>query len=262
MSIPHDLVIGGTRGLGRALVQLWDEQGHVVSVIGHRPPSEPDRNRTNVRYWTVDVTDRGALSCALDELLERHGPLNAAACFQRYREGEDDWSGEFATSLTATRQVIERTAEAFDKQGAHAIVIISSVASWLIADEQPLSYHVAKAALNQLVRWYAVTLGRRGIRVNGVSPGTVVKEESKSFYLEQEELQALYRRVIPLGRMGTAEEIAQVAAFLCSSHASFLTGQNLVVDGGLSLQWQETVARKFAALEQAPIARPSPARSR
>jgi 3-oxoacyl-[acyl-carrier protein] reductase len=75
-----------------------------------------------------------------------------------------------------------------------------------------------------------------------------LKAESREFYLRNKPLQRLYRQITPLGRMGTTEEIAGVIAFLCSPAASFVTGQDIAVDGGLSLLWQESVARKAAGL--------------
>ena len=83
------------------------------------------------------------------------------------------------------------------------------------------------------------------MRVNGVSPGSILKERSKEFYNANPRLRDLYKDIIPLGRMGTAEEVAQTIAFLCSRRASFITGQNLVVDVGLSLEWQESMARRL-----------------
>jgi NAD(P)-dependent dehydrogenase (short-subunit alcohol dehydrogenase family) len=107
---------------------------------------------------------------------------------------------------------------------------------------------VTKAALRQLARFYAVKLGPQGIRVNVVSPCTFVKQESAAFYQGQADLRALYTKITPLGRMGTAAEVAQVAAFLCGPKASFVTGQELYVDGGLSLMLQDALAREVAGL--------------
>jgi NAD(P)-dependent dehydrogenase (short-subunit alcohol dehydrogenase family) len=99
-----------------------------------------------------------------------------------------------------------------------------------------------------LVRYYAVALGPRGIRVNGVSPGTVVKRENQEFYARSEALVGVFKRTIPLGRMGTAVDVANVIAFLCGPQASFVTGQQIVVDGGVSLLSQESLARKIAGV--------------
>jgi NAD(P)-dependent dehydrogenase (short-subunit alcohol dehydrogenase family) len=251
----HTVVIGGTRGTGRVLVRYLAGENHVLSVIGRRPPSELDQRIPATRYWVLDLLDRKRLPKTWVELISHNGKINNLVFFQRFRGEGDDWSGEIETSLTATKDVIELSVDEFAEADDKSIVIVSSIASHLVASEQPVSYHVAKAGLNQMVRYYAVALGPKGIRVNAVSPGIVLKEESGDFYLKSRELQDLYKRITPLGRMGTSQEIASVVSFLCSSKASFITGQNIVVDGGISLQWHETLARKLTALDHPTVTR-------
>ena len=89
-------------------------------------------------------------------------------------------------------------------------------------------------------------LGPQGDSHNTVSPCTFLKEESKKFYLENEKLHNVYKQIVPLGRMGTAEEVAQAIEFLISPRASFITGQELFVDGGLSLHLHDRMARMVA----------------
>lgn len=242
----HSLIIGGSRGIGRTQVKTFAEENRAVSVIGRRvQAADAFQNMSNVNYWSVDLLDAGQLSVALVEILERNGKLNDLIFFQRYRGADDDWQGEIEATLTVTRNIIERLAVEFESAADNSIIVVSSLASDLVAREQPLSYHVAKAGLNQMVRYYAVMLGSQNIRVNSVSPGAVLKEESKEFYLNNEALNELYKRITPLGRIGTAEEVSQVIAFLCSPKASFITGQNIVVDGGLSLEFHESLARRL-----------------
>ena len=262
MKKKHTLIVGGTRGTGRVLVRTLAEESRVLSVIGRHPPSESDRHIPDVYYWIVDLLEQEHLSTVLTEIIQQNGELNNLVFFQRYRGEGDDWRGEIETSLTATKNVIERLISEFDDAGDKSIVIISSVAGHLVAEEQPVSYHVAKAGLNQMARYYAVALGPKGIRVNCVSPGTVLKDESKDFYLQNKPLYDLYRRITPLGRMGTPEEIANVIAFLCSPKASFITGQSIVVDGGLSLQWHESLARQLTSLNHLKVSRQARERSK
>jgi NAD(P)-dependent dehydrogenase (short-subunit alcohol dehydrogenase family) len=101
-----------------------------------------------------------------------------------------------------------------------------------------------------------------GIRVNCVSPGTTVKDENRNFYKQNLSLRELYAGITPLRRMGTAEDVAAVVAFLCSKQAGFITGQNIIVDGGASLQWPESMARGLAALDTLPVTRRSPGNRR
>jgi NAD(P)-dependent dehydrogenase (short-subunit alcohol dehydrogenase family) len=173
--------------------------------------------------------------------------LSNLVFFQRFRGEGDSWVGEIETTLTATKNAIESLSGEFDATSAPAIVIVGSLASDLIADDQPLSYHVGKAGLNQMVRYYAVALGPIGIRVNAVTPGIVLKEEARGFYQDNPRLEDRYKKLTPLGRMGSSEDIAQAIIFLCGPSASFITGQNLVVDGGVSSQLQQTLALKLAS---------------
>jgi len=249
MAKKHILIVGGTKGIGRAVTKTFVAEGHTVSIMGRKAPDLTDSQLSGVQYWAFDLLEPELLEDTLTQIIDHSGKLSNLLFFQRFRGEGDDWKGEIETSLTATKNIIEKLRGEFEGEGGNSIVIVTSIAANLIAGEQPLSYHVGKAGLQQMVRFYAVELGSEGIRVNSVSPGTVLKDESKEFYLQNEPLQNLYKTIIPLGRMGTAEEVADVISFLCSAKASYITGQNLVVDGGLSLQWQESLARQVASLQ-------------
>jgi len=247
----HTLVVGGTKGAGRAFAARAAAAGHRVSVLGRS--SVEGAAAPLMRHWAVDVSDRTALDAVLGEVVREQGAPTSVALFQRYRGGDNTWEGELTTTLTATRQIIEWVAAHAEATSAPAMVMIGSSAAQFIATEQPVGYHVAKAALVQMARYYAVRLGPAGIRVNVVSSGTIVKDESRGFYESHPELVDLYKRITPLGRMCTASDIADVVMFLCGPEASFITGQNLVVDGGLSLRWHESLARDLGPLRELPI---------
>ena len=253
--VPHALVVGGTRGIGRAVVRRFEDDGFRVSVVGRRLPGASDRSRRRVRHWSQDVRDHAALPALVEQIVDAAGPLDRLVCLQRFRGEGDSWVGEIETSLTATRALIDAVTSRFAGRGDRSIVAVSSVADRYVASEQPLSYHVGKAGLTQLLRYYGVTLGRLGIRVNGVASGTIVKAESRRFYREQTALRRLYEGMIPLGRMGQAEEIAAVVSFLGGREASFITGQTVVVDGGVSLQWHESLVRQLSPVKDLPVTR-------
>ncbi|MGH6779307.1 MAG: SDR family oxidoreductase, partial [Bradyrhizobium sp.] len=148
----------------------------------------------------------------------------------------------------ASRDLIEGFVPHFSDGGDRAIGVVSSVYAEYVGSSQPVGYHAVKGGLNAMVRHYAATLGRKGIRVNTIMPLTYLKPESRAYYESNEKLMDLYRRLVPLGRLGTVEESANAIDFLCSERASFINGQSLFLDGGVSVVWQEEVAKNFSGL--------------
>ena len=248
MKRKHYLVIGGTRGIGRIIAQSIGKKNHTLSVIGRRSPITTDRKRENVHYWLLDISQKKKLASHIHNIIEHNGKISHLIFCQRYRGANRDWDGELNVSLTATKKIIELVSDYFDDTLERSIVIISSIASSLVALEQPVSYHVAKAGLNHMVRYFAVVLGPKGIRVNSISPSTVLKDESKEYYIHNKKLQNLYKHIIPLGRMGTAQEISDIVMYLCSPTSSYITGQNIIADGGISLLSHEALARSLTSL--------------
>jgi len=241
----HSLVIGGTKGLGRVVARQLAQRGDTVSVLGRSELAAEDLKAGRIRSFRADINDKDAVTPALDEIVEANGALNYCVFLQRYRGKDDDWAGELQTTLTATKNIVDHIAGRFSANGDNGIVMVSSVFAKYVGEGQALSYHVAKAGLDQMMRYYALNLGAKKIRVNGITPFTFLKEESKSFYLGNKPLVELYESIVPLGRMATTEDSASVIVFLCSPSAGFVTGQNITVDGGLSLAWPESLARRL-----------------
>ncbi|TAJ96527.1 SDR family oxidoreductase, partial [bacterium] len=119
------------------------------------------------------------------------------------------------------------------KAGGGSIVNISSVVAFAISHE-PCAYHVAKAGVVHLTRYLAYEFGHRGIRVNCVCPGLVDREEAMRL-TDDPGNRAVVELIVPLKKAARSKDIAHAVLFLCTDEASYVTGQSLVVDGGLSL---------------------------
>ena len=218
-----------------------------VSAIARNLPGRQSPRVRGARYWKADVRDPDFLSRTRRDVLRTQGKINHLIFLQRYRGEGDAWHDELDVSLTATKEIVDALSESF-AAGERSIVIVGSINATYISPHLSIGYHAVKAALQQMVRFWAVSLGEKGIRVNAVSPGTVLKTESRNFYLKDRKLATFYRSITPLRRFGEASEVASVVSFLCGKGSSFVTGQNIVVDGGVSLQWQESLARNFAKI--------------
>ena len=235
------LVVGGSKGIGKEITRGLLAEGNRVTVLCRHIPKDKEEQAV---YYCADLEEKSSLENIIRELFTQKSEVDTLVFCQRYRGNDEAWQGEWHVSLTATKRIIEAFAQRDAKKDG-AIVILGSIAVDHIADEQPISYHVGKGALTQLMRYYAVQLGADNIRVNMVSPGVVVKERNRDYFESNKKLIQLYEDIIPLKRMGQSHEIADVVSYLCGPKSSFLTGQNIVVDGGLTLRWQESLARNL-----------------
>lgn len=244
MAKKHSLIIGGTKGIGFAYARLMAEKGHVVSIIARRKPAIDSENR-NIHFFASDISNSKNIATALSKSIKMNGLLNDLTFFQRYRDPRVDLKREMEVSLFSIETAINFAKNKFSPAGAKSVVVLSSLISGLVAPDSSLGYHLTKAAVNQLVRYFAVTLAPEGIRVNAVSPGLVLKPEAMDYYRKNHKLHKLYNDLIPLGRMASPVEIAKLVAFLSEPSAAYITGINLVADGGMSLQWQPSLAVKL-----------------
>lgn len=253
----HLLVVGGTRGIGLSVTRAALEAGYRVTAIGRNRPESSLFPSSGATFHALDLRNTVDIPVSLEQLFDQQGVPDAAVFLQRFRGDEDVWNSELTISLEATQLMLDALGQRMSTDQDHGIVLVSSMAGRFIAPEQPLVYHLAKAGLEQMARYYAVLLGPQGIRVNAVALGSILKAESSAFYHANPELKQTYAEANALKRMGTAEEIAQSILFLCGPAASFVTGQTLLVDGGLSLISHESLARQYSSLRELPITRPT-----
>lgn len=233
------LIVGGTKGIGYSVAKKMARK-HEVYITGRE---RPVKLLSNIFFLQTDFLKPETIAETANALIANGKKINYLLFFQRYRGTQEIWDGEIQVSLTATKQMIECLLGQFDSKEA-SIVLIASINASLISSHLPVGYHIAKAGLVHMAKYYATQLGPMQIRVNSLSLGTILKEESKKHLLQNKRLVQFYAEQVPLRRIGTTKDVANMVEFLCSPKSSFLTGQDIVMNGGASIQWQEALALK------------------
>ena len=255
------IVTGAARGIGKNIAIKFATAGAYVVIADQDDTSanmvvEQIRSAgNNSEYYKVDLSKIEQAESMIRDVMHAHGRIDVLVNNARsgtrtesLDENEENWKLSLDVSLKAPlfmSQVFIR--KHTDNTEMACIVNISSVAAQKICNESAV-YHVAKAGLENLTRYLAVYGGPKGIRVNAVRPGFIVQDEHQGRYLQKDN--ASYRQMAenchPLRRVGTSDDIADAVLFLSSDRASFITGQVLTIDGGLTIQDQWDLASNFA----------------
>jgi 3-oxoacyl-[acyl-carrier protein] reductase len=232
------LVVGGTSGIGNGIARCFLERGASVHVCGTRAcaadyAGEPGSNLDGLRFVRLDVTDeRGLLEFApsfdrLDVLVLSQGTVV-------YRRGEFEkagWDRVMAVNLDSVMACAMKFRPWL--VASHGSLITLSSISGFRSNRGNPAYSASKAALINLTRTLAEAWAGEGIRVNGIAPGLVDTKLTK-VTVEHPQRLASALQEIPMRRLGEPREIGTVAVFLASSLASYITGQTILVDGGMS----------------------------
>jgi len=214
--------------------------------------SNIDIKSKKVIHYKTDLLSLKDVNKVLNSIKIEKINIEGLVFLQKYRplkKVKNELSKELTVSVESTKIIIESLKNSFSKKSLKSIVIIGSIVSRFVAREQNIDYHIAKSALVGLVNYYAVSLGELGISVNMLSPSTTVKDENKSFYKKNKDLASLYSSISPLKKMLKAENVVDAIKFLLSKKSKFITGQNIFIDGGISLEWQEVIGREYANIK-------------
>jgi NAD(P)-dependent dehydrogenase (short-subunit alcohol dehydrogenase family) len=255
------IVTGGGTGLGQATVEVLVEGGVQCTVVGRRRDRLDETaaliaDRDRILLIEADVTNAGDRARICEETLRAFGSvdilvnnagISAPGPLLHYTE--EAWDRIFKTNVDACFFLAQAVIPHMQEGSFGRIINIASVYgslglnAALYAGLHPEdvvggptrnpAYHTSKGALLNLTRDLAIPVARWGITVNAISPGMFITEQSRD--IVNEEVIASLSRMTPMGRFGKPREIGHAVRFLASDEASFITGANLVVDGGWSI---------------------------
>jgi 3-oxoacyl-[acyl-carrier protein] reductase len=236
------VVTGAGRGIGRAIALKFAAEGaDVVCVSRTQENSEKVANEIRAlgkKAWAfaLDVADSAAVTAAAEKILADCGKMdilvnNAGVTRDGLlmRMSDEDWDMVLDTNLKGAFLFTKAFFRIFAKQRAGRIINISSVIG-LIGNPGQANYAASKAGLIGLTQSVARELGSRGVTVNAIAPGFIETDMTSDLNAE---LKAAILKQIPLGKFGSADDVADAALFLASPSARYITGQVLTVDGGM-----------------------------
>ncbi|QJW96105.1 3-oxoacyl-ACP reductase family protein [Frigoriglobus tundricola] len=241
------LVTGGSRGIGRGIVLALAREGAKVTFVFHSNQDAAKKLEDEVaaaggsaKGVQADVSDTSVADRVVAGVLAEHGRLdilvnNAGVIRDKLflKMEADDWNAVINTNLNGTFAFCKAVAQqmAF-KQRSGRIVNLSSIAAEHVNKGQA-NYAASKGAVNSFTRVLAAELAARNVLVNAVAPGFIATDMSQA--VRNMAGEDNLKKLIPVKRLGTPDDIANVVVFLCSPAAAYVTGQVITVDGGLSL---------------------------
>ncbi|MBH5322881.1 SDR family oxidoreductase [Aurantiacibacter sediminis] len=239
------LITGGTSGMGLAGAKMIVDEGGEVGVTGTSQDHLDEAGRS-LPPESLVLRNDASDPAAAQELAERAKDMGGLdglwlnAGFGKFEPNEDVTSDTFdAMNNVNVRGPVLQMAKLIPHLNKDASVVVTASVSPYLGQAQGAVYAATKAAVTALVRSWAAALAEKNIRVNSIAPGPIETNFFDGMDLSEDEIENfsdMIKEQVPLGRFGTAEESAQVALFLLSDHASYVTGSQYMVDGGMTMR--------------------------
>jgi len=239
------LVTGGARGIGKAIAMLFAREGADIAVadvnpeIARKTAQEIEALGRKAMALEMDVTDYAKVEEGVNKILDKFGKVdilvnNAGITKDNLilRMSQSEWDAVINVNLKGTFNCIKAVSRPMIKQRSGKIVSIASIIG-LMGNPGQANYSASKAGIIALTKTVAKELASRNINANAVAPGFIQTEMTAGL---TQEVREKMLQAIPLARLGTPEDVAQVCLFLASAEADYITGQVITVDGGMVMR--------------------------
>jgi NAD(P)-dependent dehydrogenase (short-subunit alcohol dehydrogenase family) len=232
------LVTGGAQGIGLACGRALAADGYRVMLADIRDSVMEAAEGIGGRGFVCDVADLSALMALFDTIEAEEGPVAALVNNAGIAKPGDfleypmeDFDAVIGLNLRAVFAATQRAANGMVKAGVKGAIVNMSSINAVVAIPAIPAYCASKGGVQQITKAASLALADKGIRVNAVGPGSIDTEMMAGVNASPEAYARVMSRT-PMGRVGTADEIGNVVAFLCSDKASYVTGETIYVDGG------------------------------
>ncbi|MFN8576425.1 MAG: SDR family NAD(P)-dependent oxidoreductase [Candidatus Sericytochromatia bacterium] len=235
------LVTGGSKGIGKAVVYKLSEMGlqvHFTYNTSEDKAKEIEKDLSDVIAYKVDISNIVQVNEFVDKIIKKTGQIDylvnnaginsdCSVLMMDY----DKWSNVLKTNLDGTFHVSKSVSKHMIKKRKGSIINISSVVA-SIGSKGQANYIASKSAIEGLTKALAIELAPRGILVNSIAPGFI--ETDMTNQLNEKYIEDIKNRIL-LKRFANTQEVANLISFFCSPNNSYITGQTIIIDGGLSL---------------------------
>jgi NAD(P)-dependent dehydrogenase (short-subunit alcohol dehydrogenase family) len=264
------VITGATSGIGLRTAEIFIQEGAKIVIAGRRAPEGEalaSKLGANCSFRQTDVTDEAQMRALIDHAVEKFGRID---CLFNNAGGPAQTGGieglevgrfdaAMATLVRSVMLGMKHAAPHMKRQGSGSIINNGSIAGRVAGYSSSVIYGAAKAAVIHLTKCVAMELGEAGIRVNSISPGAIatgIFGKALGMSVEAAEqtpaaMREIFKTAQPIPRAGLPDDIAYAAVFLASDESSFVNGNDLVVDGGVTggRNWSQQ-QQGYAALRQ------------
>jgi len=238
------LITGATRGIGKAVALSFAKEGANIAIIGRNEVAlqqisdEIKQLGRECIFFACDVANSQNVQETVNKILDKYNRIdilinNAGITRDNLllRMSENDWDDVMSTNLKGVFNFTKAVSRGMLKAKKGKIISIASIIG-MTGNAGQANYAASKAGIIGFTKSVAKELASRGITANAIAPGYIETEMTGQL---KDELREGILKMIPLGRLGTVEDVAQISLFLASKEADYITGQTIVVDGGMAI---------------------------